>query len=1220
MSQTKSDQEYIDHTHNMARFFTHSRSVGWILMLCTLIWGAYSYFAMEKRKDPLYQNLFAVAACPWPGARAEQVEQLVTRKLEETISQNMKVVEIKSISRNDIAYVTLKVDERVGDTDRLFDDLSLRLNAIQDLPSGAGPITFMKDYGDIATLTLTVASPKASDVEISLRAGAIQRAIEATRARAPPPGTLDVPASAGTDRSRRAGADRISIVACYPQSISSLIPRRQRDLFIAYARREGILKDIRALEGNGFIGVDAIAVQDDDATMAFAMTFARDRLKPSSQHPDLWMPTIIHDPSNTKAQLRKVAGDKYSYAELEKFTDEMKRSLQTLPEVSRITRHGILSEQINLDFSQERLASHGIQPLDLRERLSSRNILPQGGTIEVAGRGLPIRTSGEFKSDKEIGDVFLTTTPAGAPVYLRDIVDISRDYESPPRFLNFVSWKDKNGNWQRSRAVCLAVFMRTEEHIDKFGESVNKALAALAQKLPDDLVILRVSDQPEQVEDNLELFMMSLYEAIILVVLTALIGFWEWRSALLIALSIPTTLAMTFGMMHVLGLDIQQASVAALIISLGLLVDDPVVAGDAIKREMAAGHPRDVASWLGPTKLAHAIMYATITNIAAYLPLLMISGEVGQFIFSVPIVITCSLIASRIVSMTFVPLLGYYLLRPPNERQRPPEESPSPIIQAYLKAGRWVLRYRLPVFATSVILLIGGFVVMSNIKTSFFPNDVFNISWVDVWLPEGSSLTSTNEATMRVEDTIGKVTGQYAQEKTRRSGKNENVLESITTFLGGSGPRFWSSIIPEFDQLNYAQVIVRVIDKHDTDVLIPKWQRALSLAVPEARCDVRQLEGGKPVGMPVSIRISGDEPHVLDGIADQVESVLSSSIILDRVRRDWGRESLALNLDVNSDRANLAGLTNQDVAGASQVGVSGYRVDVLRENDKQIPIIARMRAEESSQIQGLSDMYVYSIPTQSKVPLSEVATVKIGGERMKICRRNQFRTVTVGGFVVPGRLASEVMNEVRGGLEKIKQTLPPGYRIEIGGEEEEQLKSFGEMLVVMTVSVVSIFLCLVLQFKSGVKPLLVFAGIPFGMLGALVGLTVMGKPFGFPAFMGVASLAGVIVSHIIVLFDFIEESREESEPLERALLHASLLRLRPVVITISATVLGFIPLAMHGGPLWEPLCYAQIGGLTFATFVTLGLVPVIYAIAVKDLKIIRWAPSDHCGASTKQEI
>lgn len=1197
MSQVKSDQEYIDHTHNMARYFTHARSVAWILMICTLFWGAYSYFAMEKRKDPLYSNLFAVAACPWPGARAEQVEQLVTRKLEEAVSQNMKVVEIKSISRNDIAYVTLKVDERVSDTDRLFDDISLRLNGIQDLPSGAGPITFMKDYGDIATLTLTVASPKASDVEISLRADAIRRAIEATRARAPP-------------------GDRISIVACYPQSISSLIPRRQRDLFIAYTRNEGILKDVRPLEGNGFIGVDAVATRSDQQTMALCMAFARDRLKPSSQHPDLWLPTIIHDPSQTKEKLTTVAGDKYSYAELDSFSDVIKRSLQTLPEVSRITRHGILSEQINLDFSQERLASHGVQPLDLRERLSSRNILPQGGTIEVGGKGLPIRTSGEFKSDKEIGDVFLTTTPAGAPVYLRDIVDISRDYESPARFLNFVSWKDKAGNWQRSRAVCLAIFMRTEEHIDKFGEAVNKALDSLAQKLPEDLVLLRVSDQPKQVEDNLELFMMSLYEAIILVVLTALIGFWEWRSALLIALSIPTTLAMTFGMMHALGLDIQQASVAALIISLGLLVDDPVVAGDAIKRELSLGHGRDIAAWLGPTKLAHAIMYATITNIAAYLPFLMITGEVGQFIFSVPVVITCSLIASRIVSMTFVPLLGYYLLRPPRERHRAPEESSSPLIQAYLKAGEWVLRCRLAVFATSIIVLIGGSVALgSNIKTSFFPNDVFNISWVDVWLPEGSSLNATNEATMKVEETIRKVTAEYAQEKSKKSGKQEDVLESITTFLGGSGPRFWSSIIPEFDQLNYAQVIVRVADKHDTDLIIPRLQRAVSMEVPEARCDVRQLEGGKPVGMPVSIRVSGDEPQVIDRIANQVEALLSTSTILDRVRRDWGKESLAVNLKVNSDRANLSGLTNQDVAGASQVGVSGYRVDVLRENDKQIPIVARMRAEESSEIQGLSDMYVYSVSSQSKVPLSEVASIQIGGERMKICRRNQFRTVTVGGFVVPGKLASEVMNEVRDRLEKIRSTLPPGYRIEIGGEEEEQLKSFGEMVVVMTVSVISIFLCLVIQFKSGVKPLLVFAGIPYGMLGALVGLMVMGKPFGFPAFMGVASLAGVIVSHIIVLFDFIEESREEGEPLERALLHASLLRLRPVVITISATVLGFIPLAMHGGPLWEPLCYAQIGGLTFAAFVTLALVPVIYAIAVKDLKIIRWAPSDRYGGS-----
>src|SRR5262249_10969036 len=257
---------------------------------------------------------------------------------------------------------------------------------------------------------------------------------------------------------------------------------------------------------------------------------------------------------------------------------------------------------------------------------------------------------------------------SGAPLYLRDLFQVSRAYDSPPSYLTFYNHRGATGRWERSRAVTLAVQMRAGEKIGDFGAAVDAALGDLRRRLPEDLIIARTSDDPLQVEENVDLFMHSLYEAIALVVLVSLVGFWEWRSALLMALSIPITLAMTFGMMYLLGIDLQQVSIATLIIALGLLVDDPVVASDAIKRAMAIGHPPRIAAWLGPTKLATAILFATITNIVAYLPFLMLSGDTGKFLYSLPVVLTCSLVASRIVSMTFIPLLGYYLLRPKKER------------------------------------------------------------------------------------------------------------------------------------------------------------------------------------------------------------------------------------------------------------------------------------------------------------------------------------------------------------------------------------------------------------------------------------------------------------------------------------------------------------------------------------------------------------------------
>ena len=299
--------------------------------------------------------------------------------------------------------------------------------------------------------------------------------------------------------------------------------------------------------------------------------------------------------------------------------------------MSRVERKGVLSQQVYLDYSQERLAAYNLQPSDLGNLLSMRNITRLAGSLETTDQKVKLNASGQFEDAASIGGVMVANTNAGAPVYLRDLVQISRSYQTPVQYLNTFSWEARDHAWNRSRAVTLAVYMRSGEQIQQFGASITKALDVARPALPADLIIARTSDQPLQVKENIDLFMDALYEAIGLVVIVALIGFWEWRSALLMAISIPITLAMTFGIAHLVKIDLQQVSIATLIIALGLLVDDPVVANDAIKRELATGVPRMHASWLGPTKLARAIMYATVTNIIAYLPFLMLTGSTGSF-------------------------------------------------------------------------------------------------------------------------------------------------------------------------------------------------------------------------------------------------------------------------------------------------------------------------------------------------------------------------------------------------------------------------------------------------------------------------------------------------------------------------------------------------------------------------------------------------------------
>jgi len=881
----KSDDEAVRTTHNTARFFTETRHVSWVLLVFTVAWGVYGYLSMPQRKDPDIPVRDAIAICPWPGASAERIEQLVTRRIEEKIAENSKIERITSNTRTSVTVVAIKLQKGVADVGKQFDDIKLKLDAIGDLPQGAGPIDFVKDFGDTATLMLTVASPRASEVEIALRARSVREALERSRHRGAP-------------------GPRVAIVYGFPKSISARVVRPTFEQFGRYAEQKGALSDADFFEGPGFVGLDAVSAEDDERLAELGTTFIRERLRASEMHPDVWRPLTIRDPGETEARLAGAAGDKYSYRELKDYADLIKRTLQTVPIVAKVEVKGVLPEQIYLTYSQERLASYGIRPSGLGSLLGARNITASGGVFEIGDKNLRIDPSGEFRSEKEIGDVLVPVGSGHGALYLRDIANVSREYESPPRYLNFLTHRAPDGSWPRTRAVTLSIQMRAGEQIDRFGVAVDAALLDLRQRLPEDLILARTSDQPLQVEENIHLFMASLYEAVILVVLVSLIGFWEWRSALLMALSIPLTLAMTFGMMHMLGIDLQQVSIASLIIALGLLVDDPVVAGDAIKRSLADGRPPVVAAWLGPTKLATAIMYATLTNIVAYLPFLMLSGETGRFLYSLPVVIGCSLVASRLVSMTFIPLLGYYLLRPKAEPSIE-ERRKTGFASRYYRVGTWAIQNRGRVFAGSLLFLALGGLLMSRLKTQFFPKDLSYLFYVDVWLPEDAPLMATNRATTQAEAVIQEVAKEHGKE-----------LESLTSFVGGGGPRFWMSVTQELSQINYAQILIQVRDKHDTRRLIGPLQRALSARVPGANVDVRQLETGAPVGIPVSIRLSGEDIPTLRRLAGEARNILRSHPDAMRVRDDWGAESFAVRLKIDSDKANLAGVTNLDVAAA----------------------------------------------------------------------------------------------------------------------------------------------------------------------------------------------------------------------------------------------------------------------------------------------------------------
>src|SRR5580692_285955 len=935
----RTDADYIQNERNTARFFVENRQISWILLIATVVLGVYGYARMPKRKDPNIPVRVASVQTQWPGADAEQVEQLVTRPIESTIAQNPNIrapnggdFGIKSLSIPGLSIVQVQLSDTVKDSKKEFSDMNLKLNSLS-LPQGAGPIKFNSDFGDTAALMLTVASPLEDANAINVRVHAISEALNAERRR----------------RKTKSTGDEVSIVYCFPEAVPEDSIGRGFQLFLQYAEEQGVLRKPDLFHGPGFVAADAFTDKSDAEILAFGGSFVEQKFHESELHPDAWPPIVARDPDEIGKLIAAAPGNKYTYHQLDDFTDLLSRALLGAPEVSRVDRSGVLPEQIYLDYSQERLASYGLQPSNLKGILNARNITLPGGALEAGSKNIIVDPSGEFTKASDIGNVIVGSSGFGAPVYLRDLVDVRGGYQSPARYLNYYTWRDAKGNWQRTRAVSLAVQMRNSEQIAKFAEHVEEKLKETRALLPADLIIAHTSDQPRQVEENVDLFMDALYEAIALVVIVSLVGFWEWRSAVLMALSIPITLALTFGFAHLLGIDLQQVSIATLIIALGLLVDDPVVAGDSIKRSLADYHPPVIAAWLGPTKLAHAILFATITNIVAYLPFLLLSGTTGEFLHSLPIVMTCALVASRLVSMTFIPFLGYYLLRPTAQKESTMEERRSRGFSGfYYRLGKFVIDHRWKAFGVSLIFLaLGGF-FGHRLKTQFFPEDVQYLSFLDIWMPNDVPLFATNQTVMQVENVVRATAEKYGSEHPDKDGKPRQVLKSLTAFEGGGGPRFWFSVSPQLQQLNYAQLIIELDNKEDTPKLVGPFQDAISNNVPGARVDVRQLQTN-PVDYPVELRVTGladisalDEPKdiaTLRSIAGKAAAILRAVPESARVRDDWGQDGFEVTLKVDPDRANMAGVTNQDVAQSSSAALSGASMTTLRRGDQQIPVV-----------------------------------------------------------------------------------------------------------------------------------------------------------------------------------------------------------------------------------------------------------------------------------------
>lgn len=1193
----------------LAQYFVEHREVGWLALLAVLVWGWVSYRHLAQQEDPKIPERQAVLVTQFPGAEAGKVEQLVTQKLEEKFNELESVEELKSQSRLGVSIIYLTQRPATqAKVDQEWDKLRAKVREAR-LPESCRPPFLDTDYGDTITLLFALPSPPATAAEIQARANLIRERLVRLRAGAPAGG-------------------RAAAFAFFPADVADTYRASLQQKFVQQLVLGGLTTAPPRIDrGEAFILAD-FATQATRAQLeAFMQRFQRGVAGSDGElHPDFLGGVIVMGEASD-AELRQlvaaVTPPRYSYRELELTAEKLEDDLKQVASVGRVRQLGDVPEALYLLYSTPNVEGYRLDPSLVIQAIATRNAIIPGGVLRTEGQNFPVQLSGEFGTpdpltgQRRFADDLLNTVigvagegglralgsaaaAKGLPIYLRDLFEVRRGYENPIGFKVDVLRRDAPGQpLQERRAVLLAVEMKEGNIIGNFSREVRQAVSAFQNpaqsRLPEGMEILTLSDQPAAVTGRILQFTRCFVEAVIVVVLVALF-LMDWRSAGVVATAIPLTIALTLGGMSVFHVPLHQISIATLILALGMLVDDPVVASDGINREIAHGQPRDVAAWLGPFKLRRAILFGTLINIVAFLPLLLLPGDKGAFIWALPVVVTLALIASRLVSMTFVPLLGYHVLRGQKGLEAGGEVRRFPLFRPVDRALAILLpRYRTflenslgrPGRTVMVAygLLAVSFTLVPFFGQQFFPPAERNQLLIDLDLPESASIVQTREV---CRDVV-RLLRQHAE------------VRSAAVFSGGTAPRFYYNVSPREPGSFLAQVLVNTERADQVPPLLAKLREELDCEIAGARCVVKQLEQGPPVETPIQIRLTGANLDELRRLADQVSTELHHAGAY-KIHDDLGRRMPTLEIDIDQERANSLGIDNAQIGRLSQAAFQGVPVTELRDGDRLIPVTIRLRTEERNEADKIRSLYVRSARDQL-VPLDNFASVRLAPQYATIAHFNQRRAVTVKAFSMVGELPSRVLARARSGLERLER--PPGYRLEFAGEDKELKQSRAEMGGVMAVSLSLIALALVIQFNSVTKAVVVLLTVPLGLIGAFVGVAAFRAPFGFMALLGLVSLAGVIVSHIIVLSDFIEEARAEGMELKQALVQAGLVRLRAVLVTVLATVGGLVPLAVSGGELWKPLTAVHIFGLLFATLLTLVLLPTLYYLFATRLRLIK---------------
>ena len=865
-------------------------------------------------------------------------------------------------------------------------------------------------------------------------------------------------------------------------------------------------------------------------------------------------------------------------AETEKLADvaeALKDEIRAVPSVGDIQVLGKIPEVVYVEGNRAQLARYGLTPFRLGQVLQMQNLRVPGGSVRTADHTYRVEPSGAFDSADPIANAVIdVSTTTGRPVHVRDLFTVRRTTLDPPRTKLLADGES---------AVALGIVMKRGNNIVKMGQEVRGALAAFEPRLPAGVKMQVVHDSPRQVDELVDDFMLNLVEGVIIVI-AALAAFMGLRAAGISAAAIPVSVLVAMALMPAMRVDLEMVSISAFIVALGMLVDNSIIVADNVDIKLKAGMPPEEAAWRGTQELLGPIVSGTLATVVAFAPMLLLSAEVGAYVRSLPLVVSVSLLGSLVASLTLTPWMCMVLLRGRSAGQDKVEvEAPSRIARAYRAIMTRALRHRALVVAASAVTLVASAGLFRTAGFSFFPDADRDQFTIDVWLEEGAAL----EATERV--------ARAAETQVRA----DPEVTSTLVHVGTGGPRFYITVMPEFQKSNFAQIMVNTVAPEATHRVIERFNDAAVSMYPGARVTARKLIMGIPVEAPIELRVVGDDLPTLRRIGHDVRDILRKTPGADQVTDDIGPDVPALGVTVNEEHATRVGVSNTDVALAFLSSYEGHELTRFHDGEDEIPVLLRLRNDERGMGEDLGSLPVASSVTGEKVPLGSIAAIEPQWGAGVVKRVDNRRVLTVRAHN-RGRLADDVVRDAIAQVELLN--LPPGYRVEVAGEKAEMDKAFGELLMVFGLIVAGLVIILVLQLGTLRRTAVVLLSIPLALLGVGVALVVGGYSFSFMVFLGVVSLAGMVIKNAVVWVEFVEQARVRGTALHEAVVEAGLARLRPILLTTVTTVGGLIPLALFGGVLFESMAWSMIAGLSWATLLTLVVIPVFYSLLLPDAK------------------